>query len=536
MSFTARRPAPSATPPSDLPRRRADRPLPSLDDRPGGVAAAWVALACGFVLLGGGSLDLGPAAARLGMAASEGTGPLGQVVGGWDPALWPGRVMTAQAWAWGEGGRASAAAVRWPEAIAVLGIGLILSRRLAATMGRRAGLLLALSFFGSVAAIHRAEGSGVDWIAGLAVVAALDRILTRGSDLGAGVAVALAVLAGGWPPAVMIALALVVPGRPLTLRLVAPGLALFAAWSFWAVRTASPEAWGAAIALPLTKGPAWWLIPGALALALPWAPAAALATLPSVRSGWSEPARGLILGWLQAAGAAALAGTLVPGLAPSARVVILGGLAMAAAAAMESILFRDAGPRSARTWLGVTLGVTLVAALGIVPLGGYLAAAVPYYRQVALLLCGLGLAGPAIALAAAGAGRPRLALAALALLAVTIKLTHYCVYVPEWNYRMSQGPWGRAIGQWVPPNWPLYVVHAWPDDLLFHTDRPVRQLAAPEVLGFKPKDRPHFVLLLDAEFTHWPKDAPPLVRVREFLDDRGAARVLARTEGELKLR
>ena len=47
---------------------------------------------------------------------------------------------------------------------------------------------------------------------------------------------------------------------------------------------------------------------------------------------------------------------------------------------------------------------------------------------------------------------------------------------------MSQGPWGRAVGQWVPPNWPLYVVHAWSDDLLFHTERPVRQIAAPPLL------------------------------------------------------
>jgi hypothetical protein len=471
------------------------------------------------------------------MAASEGIGPLGQVVGGWDPALWPGRVIASQIWAWGEGGRASSASVRWPEAIAVLGIGLILSRRMAAETGRRAGVLVALTLFGSLGAIHRAEGTGADWIAGLAVIGALDRILNRGSDLIAGMWLALALLGGGWPPVTMIVLPLVVLGRPLTVSLLAPGMIAFAGWSAWAIRMASAEAWGAALALPLTKGAAWWLVPGAVVLALPWAPAAALAAMPSVRRGWDDRTRALVIGWLQIAGVAALAGTLVPGLAPSARIVILAGLAVAAAAGVEYAVFgAGVGRVARRTWLGVALGVGIVGALGMVPLGGYLAAAVPYYRQVAIVLCAVGLVVPAVALGAAWTGRPGLALAAMVTLAVALKMGHYAFYVPEWNYRLGQGPWGRAIGQWVPPNWPLYVVHAWPDDLLFHTERPVRQLAAPPVLDYKPKDRPHFVLLLEAEFDHWPKSAPPLMKVRSFVDERGSVRVLARTMGELRLR
>jgi hypothetical protein len=398
-------------------------------------------------------------------------------------------------------------------------------------------VLLALTFFGSLAAIHRAEGTGLDWIAGLAVVAALDRIINRGPDLLAGLWLAAALLAGGWPPVAMIVLPMIVLGRPLSIRLLAPGLVAFAAWSAWAIRAASPEAWGAAIALPLTRGAAWWLVPGVVLLALPWAPASALAALPAVRRAWDDRTRALVVGWLQCAGVAALAGTLLPGLAPSARVVLLAGLAVAAAAALEGVvLAAGAGRAAGRTWLGMALGLAVLAAVVLVPLAVYVAAAVPYYRRAALLLCGLGLIVPAMAVAAAWRGRLRLALAAMVLLAGALKLGHYSVYVPEWNYRLGQGPWGRAIGQWVPPNWPLYVVHAWPDDLLFHTDRPVRQLAAPQVLDFKPKDRPHFVLLLEGEFTHWPKAAPPLVKVRSFDDERGSVRVLARTAGELNLR
>lgn len=543
MSFMAPRTATRPATRTDLPHPEPAPPPPppasprTLNQRPATAALVWVALACGFVLLGGGNLDLGPRAARLGMAASEGSGPLGQVLGGWDPALWPGRVAVAQVWAWGEGGRATAASIRWPEAIAVLAIGLVLSLRMSSALGRRAGLLAALALFGGLGAIHRAEGTGADWIAGLAVVAALDRLIAgRGDGWLAGFWTALALAAGGWPPVALIGLALIAVGRPVSWRLVVPAALAFAAWSAWTIRVASPQAWGAAIALPLKAGPSWWLVPGTIALALPWFPAALLGALPSVRNAWTDPARGVLLGWAQAAGAAALAGTLVPGLAPTARVVLLAGLVLTTAAALEVVLFSSANRRAARTWVGLALGVGLLGGLALLALGGYLAAAVSYYRQAALVLCLVGLAVPAAVLAAAVKGRPRLAFAAVVVLAAALKLAHYSVYVPEWNYRMSQGPWGRAIGQWVPPNWPLYVVHTWPDDLLFHIERPARQLAGPPVLAFKPKDRPHHVLLLEAEFTHWPPDAPPLVKVRDFVDQHGTVRVLARTEGDLDLR
>src|SRR5205823_7679403 len=110
------------------------------------------------------------------------------------------------------------------------------------------------------------------------------------------------------------------------------------------------------------------------------------------------------------------------------------------------------------------------------------------------------------------------------------KVAHWGVYVPEWNYRCSQGPWGRAIGQWVPPRWPVFTMHEWREDLAFAIGRPVRPLPDPRSLEFQPKGRPHFVLLSRSEFDHWPDYAPRLLQVRTFQDERGDERVLARTE------
>ena len=70
-----------------------------------------------------------------------------------------------------------------------------------------------------------------------------------------------------------------------------------------------------------------------------------------------------------------------------------------------------------------------------------------------------------------------------------LKLAHWGYYAPEWNYRLSQGPWGRAIGQWLPRKWPLYTVHDWPPDLAFFIGRPVRQLPSPRFLELRPRPR-----------------------------------------------
>jgi hypothetical protein len=178
--------------------------------------------------------------------------------------------------------------------------------------------------------------------------------------------------------------------------------------------------------------------------------------------------------------------------------------------------------------LALTLGWTVV----IVVSGGYLAAAVPYYRT----LC-VGLAIASVPLAALGIiafirRDGRLAVLTVFSLAICLRLAQWGYYVPEWNYRCSQGPWGRAIGQWVPPKWPIYTIHAWPTDLAFATGRPVYQLASERHLEYQPGDV-KFVLLVGSEFEHWPAEAPRLLKVAAMQDEYGEPRILARTPGVL---
>jgi hypothetical protein len=332
----------------------------------------------------------------------------------------------------------------------------------------------------------------------------------------------------------LIALTTVVMGRrgtSLNARLLGPPLVAAVCWSTWTLSVAPAEAWGAALAYPLTQKPAWMLAVGVVALGLPWSPLAALAISRTIREGWTQSGRALVVGWLQVAGASLLAGTIIPGLSTAARLPALAGLAVVAAACGDRLWsgLVSAGARRASLAMAaaVVAGWVAIVLVG----GGWLAIAVAYYRGLAILL--IALAPPTAWLAGSAIARsdPRKAVLALALVAACVKLAHWGYYVPEWNYRRSQGPWGRAIGQWVPPHWTIHTIHAWPNDLAFAARRPFRQLASPQHLGFLDRGRPLFVLLLDSEFEHWPKEAPTLTRVASFQDERGRGRVLARTEG-----
>jgi hypothetical protein len=500
---------------------------------------AVIALAVGFVAIGGGSLELGELESRLGIAAAEGFGPFGQVYGGWEPSLWPVPVVASALWAIGEGSYPSAAAVRWPAVIAAVIAGFLLTRRMYRTVGARASVLLALCWFGSVALIDRSAGAGLDLIVGLATVGALGRIVGRGSDWVAGLWASLAFLSGGWPPLALIALATVVIGRreaSLSWKLVIPPLVAAAAWSAWALREAQAEAWAAALTLPLTQRSAWMLAPGVLALGLPWTPLVVLAACRSVRDGWSPQGRALIVGWLQVAGACLVAGTVIPGLAPAARVPALAGLAVTAAAVADRIWTGTIA--GVPKWFFLTIATLITAAwIGLVVVGGiFLASAVPYYRAVAIVLILASLLIGLVGINALLRADPRRGLIALAAVAVCLKIAHVSYYVPEWNYRRSQGPWGRAISQWVVPLWPIYTLHAWPHDLALATEHPFRQLHHPKQLAYQPGSDPKFVLLLQSEFEHWPDEAPPLVKVAILQDERGASRVVARTTGPFSWR
>lgn len=490
-----------------------------------------------FVLIGGGNLDLGPIEARLGLAAAEGFGPLGRVFGGWEPGTWPAQLAASAVWAWGEGGIPTSASVRWPAAIAGLAAGLILARRMMSVLGLRAGLIVGVCWFGSVALIDRSAGAGLDMIAGLATIGALDRIIGRRSDWVAGLWAALAFLTAGWPPVTLVVMATIVIGRResgLTAGLLVPPLAAAAAWSAWALSTMQAEPWAAALALPMTQKSAWAMAAGVFAMGLPWSPLAALAASRSVRQGWTEAGRALVVGWLQVAGACLLVGTVVPGLAAAARVPALAGLAIVAAACSDRLCTGSGSvSTTARRWF-LALALLVVAAWTALSLigGVYLASAVSYYRTLAIVLIVLLMPIGTLMVRALVQGDPRRALLALVLVAAGLKLGHWGYYVPEWNYRRSQGPWGRAIGQWIPPHWPVFTTHAWSPDLAFAIERPVRQLAHPKLLRLQPAGPPSHLLLLESEFTHWPADAPPLVRVATFQDEFGGTRVLARTAGE----
>jgi hypothetical protein len=494
-------------------------------------------MAIAFVLVGAGNLVLGPADARLGLAAGEPLGPLGQVYGSWSPELWPGRVAASRiATLFEEGGRTTPASVLWPAALAAVAIGWTLARRMMAVMGLRAGLWVGLCWFGCLGVIDHSGGTGLEFLSGLATVAAIDRLLAHGSDWRAGVWAALAFLSGGWPPVVLILLAVIVIGRreaSFSARLVVPPLAAVFAWSFWAISSASTEAWAAAMALPFTQRPDWWLAPRVLGLGLPFAPFAILSLSRSLRQNWSGAGRPIIVGWLQAALACLIAGTIVPGLSQAARVPALAGILFAAAAGLDAAWVRSLLGPARRTFLALVFGLLSVWLI-ILLYGSYLWLLVfPYYRPVGIAAVLVSVPALVLGWLSVETANTRRGLVALVALTISLKLVHWGYYVPEWNYRHGQVPWGRAVGQWLLPNWTVYTFHDWSPDLAFAIGRPVRQLRSPQHLAYPATGESKHVLLLESEFDHWPADAPHLLKVAAFHDQFGGRRVLARTEGVL---
>jgi|GEM_PF-1028561 len=574
-----------------------------------------------FVVLGMWDRELGPEEARLGFAAWGKPAPFGQVAGHWDPGHLAGQTLPV--WAasqWEEKGP-TAFSVRVPQALAGLLLGWLLSRRLAGAMGLSAGVLFAVCWYGSLALIDRSEAlfwpfltglrvmmplAGFDLLIALPVLAAVDRIAARGFGPLAGLWAALALLTGGWPALAVIAFCGLVARPSMRVlnheeleagtaildktsgqdkspshrgRLEHAGvwafwllpLVAFATWSGWAWSTAPALVWGAAITLPLKSPAAWDLVPRALAWALPWTPLAVLAGLGWSRlvggGYWNPATRDVVAGRFKAALAAALAGTMLPGLGQPALGVILLAVSTAAAALMVTLLQtspswwkRRAGPSNqpeaqpsndpraddpgaALGWLRpaailLTILATAVWCVTTLPLMVRVILVAPYYHPVLIP----ALVASVILIVSLGwvvaSGSTRGVVVAWILLAALLKTTHWGYAVPEWNYRVSAGPWGRAIGQWVPPLWPIHTLgssfNAWPADLLFAAGHPIKQLTEPRMLGLQPGSEPKFILLHPEEFRHWPANAPPLREVFSFRDPMSleVARVLARTEGQ----
>ena len=159
--------------------------------------------------------------------------------------------------------------------------------------------------------------------------------------------------------------------------------------------------------------------------------------------------------------------------------------------------------------------------------------AMPFYRPLGIVMTIVAIGVAILGWSALETGNSRRGLVTLLVIAVGLKLVHWGYYVPEWNYRYSQGPWGRAIGQWVPKRWTLYTFHDWPPDLAFFMKRPVRQLHSPHYLEYQAGPRSKFVLLQASEFENWPKSAPPITLSRSFWINRAEERILARTAGSV---
>ncbi len=497
------------------------------------------ALAIFFVLVAAIDLDLGPREARLGLAAGERLGPLGQVVGYWAPDLWPAEVLPSYLMAQLDpGGRPSSAAVRWPAALAGILAGWMLARKTARVMGSSTGLLAALCWFGSIALIDRSGALGIDLIVGLATLAALKRLMSGGTGWVAGLWASLAFLSGGLPPLLLIALTVVVMGRytaRFSVRFLVPPLVTVILWSAWTSLTVSPELCASALGLPFTQKPAWYLGLEVLAIALPFGPFALLAAARSTRSGWSPEARTWMIGWFQASAASLIAGSLVPGLGSPARAVLLAGISLGAAAGLD-VAWKEALSRAAGRTFFTLFSVVTAAWLCLMICGTYVwTLCLAYYRVLGAGMLLLILAVTGLCWLALATRRARLALATLVLVAVGLKFAHAFYYVPEWNYRHSQGPWARAIAQWVPRRWKLYVLHEWPADLEFFTKRTVRQLHSPHFLEHQGDDLSKFVLLLPSEFENWPSTAPPVTLVAKFTDQYASERILARTAGRYPL-
>ncbi len=500
-------------------------------------SAVVVAIAIGFVLLGGGGLEpTTDMEARIGLTAHESIGPFAQTLGEFDTSIAPATAWLMQLAAKTLGGTPTIAAVRWPSTFAALGIALILMRRVGSIFGQRAGVFAMLAACGSLAMIDKSATTGFDFPLGLALIATLDRILSRGADWTAGLLAAIAVLFGGWPALATILLPLIVIGRPGSMpsfRLIAPPVIAFVAWSVWAISTVKTVVWAAAMTLPFTRPIAWNMGLWTIAFALPFVPFAVLTIWSSIRKSQDTS---LVLDWLKIAAVGLLAGTILPGFAVPCTILLFCGLIVASAVSLDAAWSGELakGPRNAALSIGLLLG--LFAGGVSVYAGANLAVSQPYYRGVGIVLIGIGIFAALVGLDSAWMRSTRGAVRALIVVAVAFKVAHFGVYLPERDYRFGKGPWGRAVGQYVPPNWPIYTFHDISPSLAFATEHPVHKLRAEIFLTVQPGNGPKFVLLQESEFVHWPSTAPKLQKVRAFQDEYGGTRVLARTEGRLQRR
>ena len=254
---------------------------------------------------------------------------------------------------------------------------------------------------------------------------------------------------------------------------------------------------------------------------------------PSVREGWKPDGRRWLIGWFQVALA-------MPGRRHS-RPRFEPGFPGRGAGRLDRRHGRlprislDATPvpiRAPRFFVSFS-GVTGLW-LCVMIYGAYLwCLTLPYYRTLGVMMSLLVLAVAFLAWSALVTGNSRRGLVTLFVIAVGLKLVHWGYYVPEWNYRHSQGPWACDSLSGCPQRWTLYTFHDWPPDLVFFTKRRVRQLRSPHYLEYQPGPESKYVLLQPSD---WKTGPGPLRRSpwsRSFRINRRTERVLARTAGTL---
>jgi hypothetical protein len=252
-----------------------------------------------------------------------------------------------------------------------------------------------------------------------------------------------------------------------------------------------------------------------------------------MRESWKPGGRRWLNGWFQVALAGLVGGTFVPGLSPACVLVILAGWSVIAAACLESAWTRIL-PRPTHTAYFALFACVTALWLCVMTYGACIwSLNLPYYRMLGIIVSLLILAVAYLAWSALVTRNSRRILITLFVIAIGLKLVHWGYYVPEWNYRYSQGPWARAIAQWMPRRWTLYTFHDWPADLAFFTKRRVRQLRTPQHLEYEPGPESKYLLLLPSELENWPESAPPITVVAKFQDQSADERFLARTPGML---
>ncbi|MFM1801234.1 MAG: hypothetical protein RJA81_586 [Planctomycetota bacterium] len=505
----------------------------------------FLSLVAFFVLWGGSRLDIGRQEARLGMAARETFGPVGQSFGGLDPGIYPGPIAIIKAWGLMEKHGPGQEAIRWTTAICASLIGIALTLRSEWLCGKVAAISVALCWLSNLALINRSGEFGLDFYTGLGLVLALNETVAKKGMLTwkAGIFTGISFLCAGLAPVILVLVNSIVICRssaglrPAFLAIV---IATVGAWSAWALNTISAEAWAAAIALPMAvrSGSSFPTI--ALCLCFPMILAVPAFFSQTLREKWSEERREYVSNWWTISALCLFIGTILPQFSRSTLIPVIAGFSVVAghvwATAWADQKFKLLG--SAGRWLAMSSGfMVIVLTIIAIPMGTFVSMAIPYYRWTALLwVCLTGLSS-ILYVNGVLKGEARRVIVALLVMLVSIKTAHVSIYVPEWNYRRSQGPWGRAVGQWVPGGWPIYTLHGWQTDFAFATGHNFRQITAPRFLpdmDQSPNGRPNFILLHPADYERWPKFAPPIQKVAEFQDNsgRGTARILARTGPE----